>query len=153
MPYVDIIYEKADDETKKNLKLAAKAFWECHAKEKYEENFAKSQEKRHRQLYCYGNCPKVDEFEVKFKIQLKFKISTNNHIQACFKPPLFTTDRGEICEPDEPRTRDGWIINSIIINENPFEKPEPPQKVKKWSGCKKCWVKFCQENPEYKIRL
>ena len=67
MPYVDIIYAKADDETKKNLKLAAVAFWQCHAKEKFEENFVKSQEKRHRQLYCYGNCPKVDEFEVSIK--------------------------------------------------------------------------------------
>ena len=35
MPYVDIIYEKADDETKKNLKLASVGFWECHVKEKF----------------------------------------------------------------------------------------------------------------------
>ena len=65
MPFVDIIYAKADDATKKNLKLASKAFWECHIKEKYENNYAKSQEKRHRQLYCY-DCPETDKYEVIF---------------------------------------------------------------------------------------
>ena len=64
MPYVEIIYKKADDETKKNLKLACKAFWKCHVKEKFHSNYAKSQEKRHRHLYCCNNCPKQLEFEV-----------------------------------------------------------------------------------------
>ena len=61
-----MIYAKADDETKKNLKLVSKAFWQCHKVEKFENNFVGSQEPRHRQMYCYGYCPKVDEFEVRF---------------------------------------------------------------------------------------
>ena len=66
MPFVDKIYNAADDETKKNLKLASKAFWECHVKEKYHNNYVKSQEKRHGvwQLYCYGDCPETDKYEV-----------------------------------------------------------------------------------------
>ena len=68
MPFVDKIYNAADDETKKNLKLASKAFWECHVKEKYQNNYVKSQEKRHGvwQLYCY-DCPETDKYEVIFK--------------------------------------------------------------------------------------
>ena len=149
MPFVDIIYEKADDETKKNLKLVSKAFWECHVKEKFEKNFAKSQEKRHWQLYCYGDCPETDNFEVRFilffEITIKFK--------ACFKPPLYTTNRGEICPADEPRTRDGWFINSPHAVNAAWTKPEPSQQIKKWTGCRQCWEKFCAENPEYKICL
>ena len=64
MPYVDIIYRYADDETKKNLKLSCKAFWSSHVDEKFHKNFTKSQEKRHRQLYCYGDCKNNDLFEV-----------------------------------------------------------------------------------------
>ena len=66
MPFVDKIYKAADDETKKNLKLASKAFWECHIADKYQNNFVKSQEKRHRQLYCFGDCPETDNYEVIF---------------------------------------------------------------------------------------
>ena len=67
MPFVDKIYNAADDETKKNLKLASKAFWECHVKEKFQKNYVKSQEKRHGvwQLYCY-DCPETDKYEVIF---------------------------------------------------------------------------------------
>ena len=145
MPYVDIIYAKADVETKKNLKLATTAFWECHVQEKYENNYVKSQAKHHRQLYCYGNCRKTDEFEVSLIL-----FSNIINFQECYDPPLFTTNMGEICEPDEPRTRDGWLINSLVIDEESWEKPKPSRKIKNWSGCKKCWIKFCEKNPEYK---
>ena len=64
MPFVDKIYDFADDETKKNLKLACKAFWACHSREKFYKNFTKSQENRHRQLYCYGECANNILFEV-----------------------------------------------------------------------------------------
>ena len=149
MPFVDIIYEKADDETKKNLKLASKAFWECHIQEKYEKNYAKSQEKRHWQLYCYGDCPETDNFEVIFSVYIFLYQKITVHFKACFQPPLYTTNRGEICAPDEPRTRDGWLIN-LPFN---WTKPEPSKQVRKWTGCRKCWEKFCTENPEYKISL
>ena len=64
MPFVDIIYQKADDETKKNLKLTCKTFWACHVNEKFLNNFARSQERRHRQLYCCNNCPNQLKYEV-----------------------------------------------------------------------------------------
>ena len=38
MPYVDIIYAKADRGTKKNLKLATNTFSEFHVQEKYKNN-------------------------------------------------------------------------------------------------------------------
>ena len=62
--YVSLIYKYADNETKKNLKLVSKAFWECHKKEKFENNYVKSQEDHHTQLYCFGNCPNTDLYEV-----------------------------------------------------------------------------------------
>ena len=133
MPFVDIIYDHCDEDTKKNLKLASKAFWISHIREKYLNNFAKSQEKRHRQLYCFGNFPQTDKYE------------------ACFKPPLYTTDRGEICPADEPRTRDGWLI--ISPPNDDWTKPEQSKKISEWGGCPECWEKFAQQNPEYKICL
>ena len=133
MPFVDIIYAKADVETKRNLKLASKAFWESHIREKYQKNFAESQEKRHSQLYCFGSCPQTDKYE------------------ACFKPPLYTTDRGEICSADEPRTRDGWLI--ILPTNDDWTKPEKSKQIREWEGCPVCWRKFVHQNSEYKICL
>ena len=68
MPYVDIIYSKADDQTKRNLKLACKSFWSCHVQEKYFNNYAKSQEPRHWQLYCFGDCENNKIYEVIYVI-------------------------------------------------------------------------------------
>ena len=68
------------------------------------------------------------------------------YIQECFKPKFYTTQWGEICAPDEPRTRDGWMIN--IEREWDF-KPEKPKKIKEWRGCRSCWAKFVKKNPEY----
>ena len=66
MPYADKIYDFADDATKKNLKLVCKTFWSCHTREKYNKNFTKSQEKRHRQLYCFGDCDNNILYEVNY---------------------------------------------------------------------------------------
>ena len=66
MPYVNKIYDFADNETKKKLKLSCKAFWSSHVREKFYKNFTESQEKRHRTLYCYGVCENNILFEVYF---------------------------------------------------------------------------------------
>ena len=79
---VSLIYAKADDDTKKNLKLVSKAFWQCHKVEKFENNFAGSQEPRHRQMYCYGYCPKVDEFEVRFDDLISALLLYSGMLQA-----------------------------------------------------------------------
>ena len=65
MPWVELIYKFSDPKTKKNLKLVSRAFWRSHVQEKFQMNFSEGQEKRHRELYCYGNCPKTDEYEVR----------------------------------------------------------------------------------------
>ena len=70
MPWVAKIYQFSDSETKKNLKLASKGFWREHCKEKFQMNFSEAQESRHRQLYCYGDCPKTDEFEVSIRFSI-----------------------------------------------------------------------------------
>ena len=70
MPWVAKIYKFSDSETKKNLKLASKTFWREHAKEKFQMNFSDGQESRHRQLYCYGYCPKTDEYEVSIRFSI-----------------------------------------------------------------------------------
>ena len=38
-------------------------------------------------------------------------ITFEKFIENCFDPKLWTTDRGEICEPNELRTKDGWLVN------------------------------------------
>ena len=73
-PIVKIIYAFADNETKNNLKLVNKQFWQVHALEKYKNNYSQAQERRHRQLYCYEPCPNVDGFEVKIILIMKLFI-------------------------------------------------------------------------------
>ena len=67
--YVDLIYTYADDQTRKNLKLVSKAFWNCHKIEKFENNFVASQENHHTQLYCFGDCPNTDLYEVSLSLR------------------------------------------------------------------------------------
>lgn len=66
----------------------------------------------------------------------------------CFEPKLWTTNFGEICEPDEPRTKDGWLVNMNFG----WEKPKKSRQTKNWKGCVQCWNLFCTENSEYKIK-
>ena len=66
MPFARIIYEKADKETKSQLKMTSKAFWDVHAEEKYKKNFSEAQNGYMWQLYCHHPCPRAVDFEVIF---------------------------------------------------------------------------------------
>ena len=113
MPHVAKIYKFSDPETKKNLKLASKAFWRVHTLEKFQLNFSEAQESRHRQLYCYGNCPKTDEYEVSIRFTLgKISNVLFSHVsnRRC-TPPIVA--RSVQLTSRAPVT-DGWSIHRML---------------------------------------
>ena len=133
-PFVRKIWQYSDKETKAKLKLVSKSFWYEHALSKFRNNVCEGQSGLLREIYCYGPCEKTDEFE------------------NCFQPKLCTTNWGEICDVDEPRTRDGWHwANHPYFNNDNWTRPPTPIKVREWSGCYKCWEKFIVERPEYDV--
>ena len=129
-PYMKIIFEKADKQTKVHLKMTCRCLWNHHVRRKYLNNFVEEQNGFLPALYCYADgCPNREAFE------------------NCFLPKLLTTNSGEICGPSSPRSRSGWPI----LNDEKSWGQQPPKKVKEWKGCPECWEKFIQKRPEYDI--
>ena len=113
MPYVDLIYRAADTETKKNLKKTSMAFWEAHRHEKFTQNFSPAQNKSMSELYCFGDCPNLKTFEVKYKLIAHTKIifrivSSHRYVQQIAVNSVF---RG---------MPDGWILGQFLAGKTNF---------------------------------
>ena len=131
MDFTYKIYQFSDKETKANLKMVNKTFWRIHSAEKFFNNYSNAQTPYTSQLYCYKqDCVKRELFE------------------SCFSPSLKTTDRGEICPIDSPRSRQGW---PIVYQNSGWGKAPPPRKIREWPGCQSCWDEFVRERPEYDV--
>ena len=130
-PYTRLIYKWADKDTKIQLKMTSRELWRHHVHQKFRKNYTEEQSGFMTQLYCYREaCPNRIQFE------------------QCFKPPLRTTNSGEVCSPNSPRSRDGW---PIVSDPRSWGPTIPPRQVKEWSGCPECWKEFIKIRPEYDL--
>ena len=130
-PYTRLIYHRADKSTKAQLKMTSRDLWRHHVHRKFRQNYCEEQNGHMTQLYCYKeHCPNRIQFE------------------QCFQPPLLTTNSGEVCGPNSPRSRDGW---PIVGEPQSWGPTIPPRQIKEWSGCRQCWQEFIKIRPEYDL--